>query len=246
MLEKTALTLVTPVQKGLTGAVRSVFGVWNHYVYLVKSEEENLYLKRELTKQEFQNGLLLEELKKYRRVEDLLSLHPIAKSGFQIASVVAWDSTSLARTLVIDRGTRDSIKEGMVALTHKGLVGRVVTAAKGASRVLLITDARSAVDAYLQDSRIRGLVVGQNKNSCSIRYLPIDADIKEGDMLISSGLGSVYPKGLTLGRISSLKRGSDRLFYVAEMEPSADFKRMEELLVMLSQPMTGPAALTEK
>lgn len=246
IMEKTALTLVTPVQKGITGAVRSVVGVWNRYIYLVKSEEENLELNRELMKQRFQSDLLLEELKKYRRVENLLSLHPIATSGFQIAGVVAWDSTNLARTLVIDRGTENNIKEGMIALTHEGLVGRVVTTAKRASRVLLITDARSAVDAYIQGSRIRSIVVGQNKNSCFIRYLPIDADIKEGDMLISSGLGSVYPKGLTLGRISSLKRGSDRLFYVAEMAPAADFKRMEELLVMLTTPVAGREALPVK
>lgn len=246
MLEKTALTLITPVQKGITGTVRSVVGVWDHYIYLVNSEGENRELKRDLMKQEFQNGLLLEELKKYRRVESLLSLHPIAMSGFQVASVVAWDSTNLARTLVIDRGTEDDIRKGMIALTHEGVVGRVVTVAKRSAKVLLVTDARSAVDAYLQGSRVRSIVVGQNKNSCFIRYLPIDADIKEGDLLISSGLGSVYPKGLTLGKISSLKRGSDRLFYVAEMEPSADFKRMEELLVMLTPPMAGRTALPEK
>ncbi|GMT41830.1 MAG: cell shape-determining protein MreC [bacterium] len=236
ILVNTTLAVVTPIQKGVTNSVRNIVSIWYQYLYLINASKENKVLKHSMMEQKFHNQLLLEELKKYRRVENLLALHSIARSNFQIAGVVGWDSTNIVQTLVIDRGTRSGIKEGMIALTHEGLVGRIVDTFKHASKVLLLTDARSAVDAYFQDSRVRCIVVGQNRNTCIIRYLPIDADVKEGDVLISSGLGGIYPKGLTLGRITRIERGNDRLFYNAEMKPSADLKRMEELLVMLTPP----------
>jgi len=235
-MEKAVLAVVTPIQKGVTNTVRNVAYLWSHYIYLVGTSEENEELRRKLHEQTFQNGLLLEELKRYRRVENLISFHPVARSRFQVATVVAWDSTNLTQTLLIDRGANNNVREGMVVLTHQGLVGRTVLSTGNASRVLMITDARNAVDAYLQESRVRCIVVGQNKNTCVVRYLPIDAKVKVGDMLISSGLGGVYPKGLPLGRITSLKPGSDRLFYEATMTPSADFNRLEEVLVMLDKP----------
>ena len=106
----------------------------------------------------------------------------------------------------------------------------------------MMTDARSAVDAFVQGSRVRCVVVGQNRKRALIRYLPLDADVKEGNVLISSGLGGVYPKGLRLGTVSRLKKGNGRLFYEAEMTPSADFSRIEEVLVVLGKSEPEPEA----
>jgi rod shape-determining protein MreC len=245
LLERTTVAVVTPVQKGITATMRNIVGVWDNYIFLANSSKKNRELRKKLQEQKFQNSLLLEELKKYRRVENLLSFNPVARSSFQVASVVGWDSTNLAQTLAIDKGTKNRIKKGMPVLTYEGLVGRTVVTTGNSSRVLMITDARSAVDAFLQGSRVRCMVVGQNKKRTLIRYLPLDAKVKEGDILISSGLGGVYPKGLRLGTVSRLRKGDSRLFYEAEMTPSADFSRIEEVLVMLGRDTPEPAAPPE-
>ncbi|MFQ5432101.1 MAG: rod shape-determining protein MreC [Nitrospinota bacterium] len=240
LLERASLAVITPFQKGVTVTMRNIAGVWDHYIFLANSSQENHELKKELKEERFLNGLLMEELEKYRRVENLLSVDPVTINNVRVATVVAWDSTNLAQTLVIDKGTKHKIANGMPVITHDGLVGRTVVTASNSSRVLMMTDARSAVDAFLQSSRVRCMIVGQNRKRALIRYLPIDADVKKGDVLISSGLGGVYPKGLRLGTVSWLKKGSDRLFYEAEMAPSADFNRIEEVLVVLGKSEPEP------
>ena len=235
LLEKTSLALITPIQKTVTTTIRNIVSVWDHYIFMTDSSQENVELKKELKEEKFLNSLLMEEIEKYRRVENLMSVDPAAIKNVQVATVVAWDSTNLAQTLVIDKGTNHKVANGMPVITHDGLVGRTVVTASNSSRVLIMTDARSAVDGFLQGSRVRCVVVGQNRKRAIIRYLPLDADVKEGDVLISSGLGGVYPKGLRLGTVSQLKKGSDRLFYEAEMTPSADFSRIEEVLVVLGE-----------
>jgi rod shape-determining protein MreC len=231
-LERFALTIASPLQKFVMFSYRTVSDAWFGYIYLVNTNRENVQLKKQLEKERFKSGLLLEDLKKYRRVDNLLSYHPIARSGFQVAEVIAWDSTNIAQTLVINKGQLDNVHENMVAFTHEGLVGRVVTAAGHSSRVLMITDARSAVDAYVQNSRARCIVVGQNRKQSIVRYLSRDAEVKPGDTLISSGLGGIFPKGLPLGRISSLEPGEGMLFYRAEMKPAFNLDKIEEVLIM--------------
>jgi cell shape-determining protein MreC len=111
--------------------------------------------------QMFKNNQLREELKKFRRVEELVAKSPPpVQHDAVVASVVGWDATNTARTVIINRGTGSGVTEGMVVLNHLGLVGRVVNATTRSARVLLITDARSAVDAYVQRTRSRCAVVG--------------------------------------------------------------------------------------
>jgi len=240
-LERFALTIASPLQKFVMFSYRTVSDAWFSYIYLVNTNRENVQLRQQLEKERFKSGLLLEELKKYRRVDNLLSYHPIARSGFLVAEVIAWDSTNIAQTLVINKGKLDNVHKNMVAFTHEGLVGRVVTAAGHSSRVLMITDARSAVDAYVQNSRARCIVVGQNRRQSIVRYLSRDAEVKPGDTLISSGLGGIFPKGLPLGKISSLEPGEEMLFYRAEMKPAFNLDKIEEVLII-----TGTANRVEK
>lgn len=232
VLERAVLAVVAPLQKGVTITIGNVLEVWNHYIYLTAASKQNERLFKLLNEQKFKNNLMLEELKKYRRVERLLSFLPAGSGKFQLSNVVAWDSTNLAQTLVIDRGKQDGVKNGMVVITHQGLIGRIVLSTARASRVLMITDARSAVDAFVQESRVRLIVSGQNRNKFLVKYLSIDSDVKLGDVVVSSGLGGVYPKGLPIGTIASLEPDPGRLFYKAEITPSANMEHIEEVLVM--------------
>ncbi len=232
LMERTVLALISPLQDGVTSGIRNLLSAWNHYFYLVDTAKENEELRDMFHEQMFKNNALREELKKFRRVEALTTKSPpqIGENPI-VAKVVAWDATNVARTVVIDRGSERGVKEGMIVLNHLGLVGRIVAVTKRASRVLLITDARSAVDTYVQRSRARCIVVGENGKTCAIKYLSVKEDVKEGDVLIASGQGGIYPQGLRIGAISMLEAGSSKLFFRAEMAPLANIEHLEEVIV---------------
>lgn len=239
LLERAVLATVSPLQNGVTGAIRNLLDAWFHYFYLVDTAKENRQLRDMFHEQMFKNNMLREELKKFRRVETLVakSPQPVQENAI-VASVVGWDATNIARTAVVNRGMDDGVKEGMVVLNHLGLVGRIVTVTKHSARTLLITDARSAADAYVQRTRARCTVVGQNRKTCEIKYLPVKDDVKPGDVLISSGLGGIFPRGLQLGRITLLEAGSSKLFFKAELLPSADIDHLEEVIITGLPPET--------
>lgn len=240
-LEKAVLTVTTPLQTAVTSTVRHALATYLHYFQLVDTAKQNDTLRALLHEEMFKNNALREELKKYRRLDQMISHRPAMADKWLTGNVVSWDATNIARTMVVDLGAADGVKEGMVALTHKGLVGRVVAVSANASRVLLITDARSAVDAYVQRSRARCIIAGQNRKRCDVIYLSVNADVKAGDMLVSSGLGGVFPPGINLGHITTLEAGSSKLFFRAEMLPAGDLERLEEVIIT-----SPPPALAEE
>ncbi len=231
LIERAVLAAVTPFQSMVTGTVRGVIAGYHRYFYLVETAAQNEKLLRMFHEQAFKNNQLREELKKYRRVDEMITFSPVTLDNAVLAEAAAWDATNIARTMVINRGDEQGVREGMVVITRLGMVGRVVAVTANASRVLMITDARSAVDCYVQRTRTRCVVVGQNRKRCEILYLPVNADVKAGDMLISTGLGGIYPAGLPVGRIVTLEAGSSKLFFKAEMAPAADLEHLEEVIV---------------
>ena len=231
-LERAALTISSPLQKMVTSVIHKTVNTWTHYIDLTKTASQNDMLVKKLEKVEFDNQLLQEELKRYKRIEELVSSMPIKDATMIVADVIGWDSTNMSQTIVLNRGLNDGVQENNIVTSNNGLIGRVVEASSSASKVLLITDSRSAVDAYTESGRERCVIVGQNKKTCVILYLPINDNSKVGDVLISSGLGRVYPKGLHIGTISSIVPDSGRLFFKAELQPAADLKHIEEVMII--------------
>ncbi len=236
MIERAVLAAVTPFQNLATATVRGAIAGYHRYFYLVETSAQNEKLLRMFHEQAFKNNQLREELKKYRRIDEMITFSPVSLNNAVLAEVAAWDATNIARTMVINRGEEQGLREEMIVLTRQGLVGRLVAVTPNAARVLLITDARSAVDCYVQRTRTRCVVVGQNRKRCDILYLPVNANVKAGDMLISTGLGGVYPAGLPVGRIITLDVGSSKLFFKAEMVPAADLEHLEEVMVTAAPP----------
>jgi rod shape-determining protein MreC len=107
--------------------------------------------------------------------------------------------------------------------------------------VLLILDANSAVDAFIQRSRARGVLVGLGRERCLLKYVQRNEDVQVGDQVISSGMGGVFPKGLLLGMVEEVIRGSSGLFQRVEVEPAVDFSRLEEVMVVKQAPPKKPA-----
>ena len=149
--------------------------------------------------------------------------------------------------IVIDRGTSDGVQENMPVVTEKGLVGHVVEAGPNYAKVQLILDPRSSVGTLVQraESRVVGIVEGDPANPTMPRMVnvPKNADIQEGDVIVTSGFGGMYPKGLIVGLVSSLENDEAGLLKIALLEPAVDFQRLEDVAVIVASREAPPEPL---
>jgi rod shape-determining protein MreC len=146
-------------------------------------------------------------------------------------------------TLTIDRGERDQVRRGMAVLAPQGVVGQVSEASHAAARVVLLTDHNSGIDAVVQRTRARGIVQGGTDGACYMNYLSRDADVVEGDLVITSGLDRVFPKGIVVGEVVEVSRRHRGLLQAAVVRPSVALDRLEEVLVVdATTPVADPPA----
>lgn len=225
-------TIITPFQSIITTSIKTVKNVWNNYFYLVDLKQENIRLTSDIEKLKEENSKYVEKDLKYQRLIKLLDLKRKLQKRTVSAEVVGVDPSNWSRIVFINKGKDDHIEEKMAVVTHEGLVGQVVQSTANASKVLLITDVRSAVDVLMQRSRSRGMAVGLNKDFCNIKYVPITVGVMVGERVVSSGLGGVFPKGLLVGFVKEVEKEKYGLFQRIELAPSADLSRLEEMLVI--------------
>ena len=223
----------TPVQNFFKQTVGMLVDLWEDYFYLVDVRQENRRLKLELDSLKRENGLYREMVSTQKRLTDLLKFKNAVRQPVVAAQVVGLDPTGWFQSVVIDKGTTSGIKRNMPVVNASGVVGRIVSVSPNYAKVLLIIDQNSAVDCLVQRSRDRGMVRGQSALICQLNYMVKSGDVKEGDVVITSGLGQVFPKGLPIGTISNVKEGEGTLFKEIEVTPAVDFSKLEEVLVML-------------
>lgn len=149
-----------------------------------------------------------------------------------LARVLGIDPSNLASVIIIDQGSEDGAKEGMPVVTPKGLVGRVIQAGAHWSKVLLITDPSSSVNAVVQSTRATGIIQGNVDGSLTIKYVPQGEAIKVGDLILTSGLGGNFPKRLVIGKVTEVRKRDIEQFQEAIIQPSVDFPRLEFVLIV--------------
>jgi len=157
------------------------------------------------------------------------------KSGLRLlpARIIARSPDSWSSSATIDKGEYNGIRRGMVAISPRGLLGRVVECSDNTSKILLINDPSLGVSSIVQRSRQEGLVNGTLGSNLIMRYLPKDADIVSGDIIVTSGLSQIYPKGLLVGRVVNIGGDLSGLNRYAIIKPSVDSSAVEELLVII-------------
>jgi rod shape-determining protein MreC len=225
------------VQRGTMTSVDSVRGVWSGYVALRDVQEENEALKRELQTLQVR---LQEERAQAQRAENfrqLLELRERAGVDTVAAEVIAGPATIEFRDMTIDKGNADGVARDMAVISPAGVVGRVILASPRAARVQMLIDLNAAAGAMIERTRAQGLVVGQG-SALRMDYVPGTADVKQGDLVVTSGIDKIYPKGFVIGTVESIEEGGT--FYEIVVRPSVDFSRLEEVLVVT----TPPAAIT--
>ena len=179
----------------------------------------------------------MEELKKENeRLRDLLRFKNEIPGKAVPARVAAYDPAPWRKTVVIDKGSVHGVKERMAVVNSLGLVGRVIEVAPFSARVILLPDPESRVSVLIQESRDSGVVEGDGSRWLRATHLDRDSAVKVGDIVISSGLGKVYPRGIPVGKVALVSQEKEGLELFATIQPFVNFSKLEEVLCTASSP----------
>lgn len=230
-IERIFISITSPVQRAVSKIIQFAQTIWGTYFMSVLAVKENIELKKQLGKVvEIKNRYKELELENIR-LKKFVNFIDQVSGTYVAAQIIARDPSPWFKTIIIDKGAKDGLVKGSPVLVSEGIVGQIINIANNSSRVLLITDRNSAVDGLVQNSRIRGIVKGNNEGNCSFVYTLRKDEVKEGEIIVSSGLDQVFPKGLKIGRILKVTKIHSQLFQDIAIETSVDFDRIEEVLV---------------
>ena len=214
----------------LSVSLNQIFEDLNNFGRLNERVDE---LEEQLARQQVELIQLREVASDYNRLTGLLSYTSnIDNQEFVTADVIAVDQSSIARSIIINRGTRDGIAVGMIVTTDLGLVGRITRVSSNASQVQLVNDENSAVSARLQTTRAEGSVIGQASGVLRMTFIDLDEDIVQNDLVITSGLGGNFPPDIVIGQVTSIRQFEFELFQEAEVRSLVDFDTLEFVLVI--------------
>ncbi len=233
VLEAVVFGSFAEVQRWSTAVVDGIRGVWTGYFDLRGVQTENEALKREL--QELKVRLQEERATAQRadRYRQLLELRERAGIDTTAAEVIAAGASPEFRTMTIDKGASDGVARDMAVISPLGVVGRVILPSARASKVQLLIDRNAAAGALIERSRAQGVAVGRGSELLQMEYVPGTADVTSGDVVVTSGIDGIYPKGFVIGRVERVERGPG-VFHAIAIRPAVDFSRLEEVLVVLT------------
>lgn len=231
------LRLISPLQARLATVVETSGGLFRAARDLRDLRQRNEELEETYAQILIENVALREAAQEnaiLRQFFNFAQQHP----GFQLiggevkAQVIGRDPSNFVHSLIIDAGEAQGVKRGMPVIVPLGLVGRVQSVGPNWAKVLLITDPRSSVSALIQTSRVTGQVQGQVDGELVMKYISQEETVNEGEIVLTSGLGGNFPKGLVIGQVRSVQRRDSDLFQQATVHPTVNFDRLEMVLVV--------------
>ena len=231
-LENLVINLTAPVFNFVRRTGDVVSRIWRGYFYLVGLQAENEILKQKTVENQSKEALYQETLLEKERLRKLLEFRDQAALPVTGARIIGFDFSIWFKCAFLDKGTNDGIKLGMPVINAAGIVGRLVECYPNYSKVLLLIDRSSAVDAIDQRNRLRGVLEGIGSNRCFLRFVHKNQDVQVGDIILASGLGGVYPQGMILGSVVAVDKKVPGIFQEIEVEPAVDFTRLEEVLIV--------------
>jgi len=237
--EDVILRVFTPFQRWFSQRVFGARETVGTLRDLRTLRDENSLLRQENDALVIENVQLNEtqaENTRLRSLLDFANANPTYdfKGGEVVARVIGQDPNIFLDYIMLDQGERQGIMPGMPVTTERGLVGRVAQVHETTSEVLLITDPNSAVTAILQTSRSTGLVRGVAGRGLLLDQIPQESEVNEGDIVITSGFGGSFPKGLVIGQVSGVSRRDYEMFQQAAVRPTVDFAGLEQVLIIIN------------
>ncbi|WP_428772830.1 rod shape-determining protein MreC [Vibrio sp.] len=195
--------------------------------------QSNHNLRREVLGLKSELVLLDQYREENQRLRKLLGSSFVRDERKVVTEVMAVDTSPYRHQVVIDKGRTDGVYVGQPVINDKGIVGQVTFVSAHNSRVLLLTDSNSAIPVQVIRNDIRVIASGNAQvDKMQLEHIPISTDIQEGDLLVSSGLGEIYPEGYPVAVVAKVERDSRREFALIEADPVVDFERLRYLLLV--------------
>jgi len=248
-LEETSLfhqlvaEIVSPVQESLTNSQKNISTFWENYLAIVNTSKENAVLKRTVSRLE-SDLISLEEIRKENlRLKKLLHFSDEEEHKPIMAQVVGWDSANEFKVIRLNKGSKHGIKLMSPVITDQGLVGYIFRVTESYSDVLTILDQNNRVDIVVERTRTHGIVEGVLNYKCILKYVMSRESVEVGDKLITAGVGGIYPKGIKVGMITNINRENYGMTLSIEVNPSVDFDKLEEVLVLIPGTVNKTASI---
>ena len=246
LLEAVTFGTFAEVQRGASSMIGGVRTSWDDYLALQSVRSDNEQLRREVAQLQVALQQQRALAQQSRTLVDLLKLREGTKLDTVAAAVIAGSASPDFRTLTIDKGSADGLRPDMAVIAPAGVVGRIITPTARAAKVQLLIDRNAAAGAIVERSRAQGVVEGTG-GTLQLNYVSGTADVQSGDVVSSSGIDGIYPKGFVIGQIESVERVAGA-FGAIVIRPAVDFSSIEAVLVVTTPPLSGlegPAAAGE-
>jgi rod shape-determining protein MreC len=230
--DRLIVALTSRVQMVISWSLDQAVAGFQNYIYLLNTRQQNMALLEENRKLLNAIASLKETEQENLRLRKLLHFDEKFNLQSIVARVVAKDVSTEFRAIRLNRGEAAGLRPNMAVVTNEGIVGRILRTTRGTADVVTLLDLYSAVDSIVERSRARGVVEGMTDEVCQLRYTLRTDDIQPGDVLVTSGLGGIFPKGIPVGTVSKVNRKPFGITQEVEVRPSVDFSKLEEVLVI--------------
>jgi rod shape-determining protein MreC len=225
-----------------------VRGTTGLYLDLIGIKRQNQELKNQLAELRAQLGAMTELKLENERLDQLLGFKQANKMDLLAARVIARDLMPDHNTITVDKGLNQGVQKNMAALTIGGVVGYTFRVDNDSSQILLLTDPYAVIDAIVQRSRAHGLIEGVLHANCKLRHIKRSDDVKVGDLVVTSGLFNMFPKGFPVGSVTAIDKSRYGMTQDVEIKPAVEPLNLEELFIVLNanhQDMSPPSGVED-
>jgi rod shape-determining protein MreC len=220
---KPALVIGEAVTDALTNVLGGFSNFWETFQDYGVLKAKIVVLESEL--------LRFEEVERENsRLKKILDFKTTLKGKTIPARIIGWDASPWRKIVILDKGTNQEVQSDMAVIVPEGLVGRVLEAGPETAKVILLSDPDSRVSALSATSRTHGIAAGNGTLKLELQYLDLDSEVSVDEIVISSGVGGIYPKGIRIGRIVNIARDGGGIHLLGTIDPFVNFSKLEEVL----------------
>jgi rod shape-determining protein MreC len=236
--------VTTPIQSALARVNRTTVGVWSTYREWKNVRAENRRLRDEAQRLRVEALRVSETVEENRRLRRLLALKATMPLTTLSGEIIAREWGGWVRSLTVNRGRADNVARLIAVISPEGLIGRVVDVRPGSSVVQVLTDPASTVGALVVRTRTQGIVEGEPRGTLRLKFMARDGGgIQVGDLVVTSGAGGLFPRGIPVGRVRAIDDRGSALFSYAQLSPAVDFARIDEVLLIVGEGVHDVASL---
>ena len=226
--------IFTPLMEAMEFVADGFRDMVEDYLLLVDTEAENRKLLVQVERLELEQKGRFEVEDENRRLRALLGLKEALPCRVTGAEIIARDPTDPFQTVTLNKGHLDGLDLNMTVVGVNGLVGRIYAVSDSAAKVLLITDLKSSVAVRIAETREQSIMDGTGDDGCLLKYVHKDAPVRNGGWVYTSGLDGIYPEGIPVGQLDSVKQLDYGIFQEVTLRPAEQISRIEDVLVILS------------